>query len=447
MGYSSGKISAPVGIYDIQCALGTNECDLGSLCKHVGINMWAKYKPVVRANVIDTTGQWDSTNNRWKYESEISPRSSAWFKSDAGNYGITPKSFYVDSTDQRMIKALDELAATVKACTDGMNGWLYTRPAGTISSPYRQLDFLQYYATAPRPVSYFSSQTDNVTASTTGSWDYYADMRGSVFNDIVDSIDARTYLRVTDIIPSGLIGIAIYRLVNESGTYVYRTMAWATGNSWTGAGVLSSGNESISAGTDSVTANFVSGHTYYVLPVIFGESLPQPQRPEGGKTIYGASKQPVSSAGSYSVWSIPHTTFASFTASWREMANGIALPRVNPTEIGQSGSNGYFNGTVMIDSTVSGYDGSNGRSIAVRCALVNENWTGSLTNISSDQYVSGSMVDWTGVVANNTVITIGNFSGTNALIGLSLQHSYKWAVSVDGEIKTISLREPSNPNV
>jgi hypothetical protein len=129
------------------------------------------------------------------------------------------------------------------------------------------------------------------------------------------------------------------------------------------------------------------------------------------------------------------------------MAYGIALPRANPTEIGQSGSNGYFNGTVMIDSTVSGYNGSNGRSIAVRCALVNENWTGSLTNMSSDQYVSGSVVDWTGAVANNTVITIGNFSGTNALIGLSLQHSYKWAVSVDGEIKTISLREPFNPNV
>lgn len=441
MGYSSGKVSAPVSIYDIQNAVGTDNNDLGSLCKHTNINMWAKFKPVVRSNVLDTTNQWDSSNNRWMYEREISPRSDAWFRSDAGNYGITPKSYSIDTSDKRMIKALESLAADVKACTDRMNGWVYTKPSGTLSSPYRMLDFLKYYSSAPKPVTYFSG-TDNVTGSNTSVWTYYAQMRGSAVNDIVDDIDTRDYIRITDVIPYGHIGIAIFRLVND----VYRAMAWATGNSWFGTGVKTSGSEEVNVGTNNVGAKFCNGGTYYALPVVFGESLPQTD--SSGNALYGYSKQPRLVSGSSSdtwyVWSIPNTTFKSFTATWREMSNGIALPRVNPTEIGLSGNSGYFNGTVMIDSTVNGYNGSNGNSIVVRCALVTENWSGSLTNMSSDEYVSGSVVDWTGAVANNTVITIGNFSGANALIALPLQHSYRWAVSVDGEIKTIALRSPAN---
>jgi hypothetical protein len=49
-------------------------------------------------------------------------------------------------------------------------------------------------------------------------------------------------------------------------------------------------------------------------------------------------------------------------------------------------------------------------------------------------------------MANNTVITIGDFHGKNALINLTPQESYSWKISVAGEIKTVSLREPSNPN-
>lgn len=47
MGYVGGKISKPVSIYDVQRALGTSETDLGSLCAHDNLNMWAKYKPII----------------------------------------------------------------------------------------------------------------------------------------------------------------------------------------------------------------------------------------------------------------------------------------------------------------------------------------------------------------------------------------------------------------
>lgn len=48
MSYNSSTktITAPVSIYDVQQALNTTEKDLGKLCRHDNINMWAKYKPV-----------------------------------------------------------------------------------------------------------------------------------------------------------------------------------------------------------------------------------------------------------------------------------------------------------------------------------------------------------------------------------------------------------------
>ena len=39
-------INAPVSVYDVQQALATSEKDVGRLCVHTSINMWARYKPV-----------------------------------------------------------------------------------------------------------------------------------------------------------------------------------------------------------------------------------------------------------------------------------------------------------------------------------------------------------------------------------------------------------------
>lgn len=48
---STKTITAPVSIYDVQTALGTNKCDLATLCGHNNINPMAKYKPVRLDNV------------------------------------------------------------------------------------------------------------------------------------------------------------------------------------------------------------------------------------------------------------------------------------------------------------------------------------------------------------------------------------------------------------
>lgn len=46
MAYVNHRVIAPVSIYDVQRALGVSSGDLGTLCKHTNINLWARYKPI-----------------------------------------------------------------------------------------------------------------------------------------------------------------------------------------------------------------------------------------------------------------------------------------------------------------------------------------------------------------------------------------------------------------
>lgn len=129
MGYSNGIVVAPVGIGDVRNAISHSSGDLGTLIMNGNINMWSKYKPVVRANLIDTTDQWDFTNSKWK-------SSATWWKADDGSCGLRPygtsQSFY-----------------TLINATDGsLNGWSYVRPTGGLASPFRLLDFARYKSDA-----------------------------------------------------------------------------------------------------------------------------------------------------------------------------------------------------------------------------------------------------------------------------------------------------------
>lgn len=72
MGYSNGKITAPVSVYDVQRALGVSENDIKTLCLSNRVNMWSKIKPVEPAQstpvvtplVLPTTGVPDSKTFR-----------------------------------------------------------------------------------------------------------------------------------------------------------------------------------------------------------------------------------------------------------------------------------------------------------------------------------------------------------------------------------------------
>jgi len=137
MGYSNGKITAPVSFTDVQNCLGVSNTDLDKLCKATTINMWAKYKPVAK-NLIDTvTGQWDATNNKWL-------SSATWWKGNGNTDigGITPLQF---NTFSQLLSFYD----------GNLNGWTYTRPAGGANTPYRLQDFAGYNHNAPKPIENF----------------------------------------------------------------------------------------------------------------------------------------------------------------------------------------------------------------------------------------------------------------------------------------------------
>ena len=147
MPVSSGIISAPVSISDIQSAIGVaGGGDLGTLCVASTINKWAKYKPV-RSQVYDTvTGQWE--NNAWK-------SSATWWKNtQAGSstQGGTPAGscgFHIEYfTGFGSISSSSTFAYKL---INQLLGWTYEKPAGGSNSPYRQQDFAQYYHNAIQP--------------------------------------------------------------------------------------------------------------------------------------------------------------------------------------------------------------------------------------------------------------------------------------------------------
>jgi hypothetical protein len=303
------------------------------------------------------------------------------------------------------------------------------------------IDFNGYNANAPRPVLRASLSESNVFANETSVWQISLDIMGSAWNDVADSIDARDYLRLKDILPNAYFGIAIFR---KDSNNVYHAMAWATGNIWYGTGLKFSG-EGVTLGDHDVVATFVDGHTYYVLPVLFGEQLPQVNIQNN--PTYGLSKQPLYDQGGQPyVWSIPNTTFIPFTTEWKSTANSIALPKVTPMEIGQSGSNGYYNGRVQLDSTPAGYTGGGTQQLTAEYALVTESWHGSLSGMSANEYVARSHGTWTGTVPADTVTTIADFRNASALIGLSLQQMYRWVIVFADDTVIITLRQPYIPS-
>lgn len=118
-----------VSIMMVRNALGYPSTDLGTLCSCNKINMWAKYKPV-RYNF--TTG-----------------RPSNWWKGQDGNCGISYPSF-------------NNYAGVRNIWDDNLNGWVYLKPTGGSSSPYRLGDFIGYSHEARNPIGGFWVSPDEV---------------------------------------------------------------------------------------------------------------------------------------------------------------------------------------------------------------------------------------------------------------------------------------------
>lgn len=132
MGYSasSGIISGPVNIRDVQQCFGTSRNDVGNLISNVAINKWAKYKPVRLASIDTVTGQWNSSQSNWK-------STATWWKGD-GKCGFSIDTF-------GSAGSIDISSNFLYKLKNGLLPWNYLRPQGGASSPYRLQDFAMYY--------------------------------------------------------------------------------------------------------------------------------------------------------------------------------------------------------------------------------------------------------------------------------------------------------------
>ena len=116
MSIVEGTIVKPVSIEDVKKVLGVTENDLGKLCRSDKINMWCRYKPVSYPSYSET--------NRWKLGVGIY----------IGDFSDAPE---------------DIALADV-----GAYQWIYQRPTGSKSSPYRLTDFMGYNPDCRCPLTF-----------------------------------------------------------------------------------------------------------------------------------------------------------------------------------------------------------------------------------------------------------------------------------------------------
>ena len=109
--------SAPVTTTDLATVLQTSSHDVGTLCSHANINKWAKYKPVRYATTTKLT--------------------EAQLKST--NYGLSAQSLpNVISNANKSFSSSTPMSTIIGTPTE----WIYRKPSGGSSSPYRMGDFL-----------------------------------------------------------------------------------------------------------------------------------------------------------------------------------------------------------------------------------------------------------------------------------------------------------------
>ena len=130
-------IIAPENTHDVSKVIGRASLDVGALCGAGGsyVNKFAKYKPVIRNGVLDTTSQLNS-DKTWK-------SSATWWRADDGKCGMTVTK---RTTGTALVSNWD-------------SEWAYSPPTGGTNAPYRLTDFNYYDHNAAHLVSVFTTDT------------------------------------------------------------------------------------------------------------------------------------------------------------------------------------------------------------------------------------------------------------------------------------------------
>ena len=128
----NGNIQKPVGVpADVPRALGTTKTDWGELCTHPNINKWAWYKPVIVPNKIGVITETERKTAKASDGTTVAP------------YGLLPQTnSYVLSMLRSDISHSD-YASEFTTAKNNMMEWLYFKPSGTLTSPFRLTDFVE----------------------------------------------------------------------------------------------------------------------------------------------------------------------------------------------------------------------------------------------------------------------------------------------------------------
>lgn len=128
MAVNNGLISYPVGVGEVCNTLGTNHADVGWVCSRgTLINKWAKYKPVIYPNLINTYDQLNS-NKTWK-------STATWWRGTDGKCGLNAT---VYNREYDLTQGFE-------------SDWGYNPPTGGMAAPYRLIDFNYYNHKAQMP--------------------------------------------------------------------------------------------------------------------------------------------------------------------------------------------------------------------------------------------------------------------------------------------------------
>ena len=128
MAVNDGLISYPVGVGEVCNTLGTNHADVGWVCSRgTLINKWAKYKPVIYPNLINTYDQLNS-NKTWK-------STATWWRGTDGKCGLNAT---VYNREYDLTQGFE-------------SDWGYNPPTGGMAAPYRLIDFNYYNHKAQMP--------------------------------------------------------------------------------------------------------------------------------------------------------------------------------------------------------------------------------------------------------------------------------------------------------
>lgn len=142
MATSGVLISAPVSFGDVNRTIGTSHTDLAALCKDNNVNMWAMYKPEHYATLGIMT-----LANRKSNMFSITPKLNNKALAVANGYGGTDPA-------QANVGASGYTISDIAAANQE---WIYNKPSGGASSPYRLHDFDGYLHSAREIVSGWQS--------------------------------------------------------------------------------------------------------------------------------------------------------------------------------------------------------------------------------------------------------------------------------------------------